>query len=215
MGAYLATRRRTTGPTRLVVALLASAIGFQLVAAGAAVASFPESDSTATIVDPLPGPGRSLAAPVGGVTPPVRIDIPRIGVSAPVDHIDLNHDGTLAVPEDFGRTGWYRGLEAPGQVGSAVIVGHLDSKTGPAVFYRVPKLRGGDQITVTLADGSTVRFVVERTEAYDKDDFPTTSVYGSTDRPTLRLITCGGRFDKRTGHYSHNVVVYATAQEAL
>lgn len=145
---------------------------------------------------------------------PVTIDIPRLEVSAPVDELGLQENGEMAVPEDFSRTGWYNGLEAPGEVGTAVIVGHLDSYTGPAVFFRATELVAGDEILVTRADESVVRFVVERAEQYDKNKFPTIAVYAPTDRPTLRLITCGGDFDKKSRNYTDNVVVYATAQEA-
>ena len=144
---------------------------------------------------------------------PVRVDIPRLGVSAPVDELGLNPDATVAVPSDFERTGWYRGLEVPGEVGTAVIIGHVDSFTGPAVFFRVPELVAGDEILVTRADDSVVRFVVERTERYQKRAFPTDEVYGKAQHPALRLITCGGAFDEDTRSYTDNVVVYASTEE--
>jgi sortase (surface protein transpeptidase) len=98
----------------------------------------------------------------------------------------------------------------PGDPGSAVILGHVDSKRGPAVFYRLRELRRGDQIKIARADGSSVRFIVQRTEQYPKDRFPTDAVYYPTLTPALRLVTCGGDFDATAGHYRSNVIVFAT-----
>ena len=128
---------------------------------------------------------------------------------APVIKLGLNPDRSLEVPTDFGDTGWWSGGSRPGERGPAVIVGHVDSKTGPAVFYRLRELRRGDKIVVVGGDGSRVRFTVEGSEKYPKDEFPTARVYGRTNGPTLRLITCGGDFDSSTGHYVDNTVVYA------
>ena len=108
-------------------------------------------------------------------------------------------------------SGWYAGGTRPGDPGSAVILGHVDSKRdGPAVFYRLRDLRRGDEITITRADGSTVRFAVDRTEQFPKSRFPTDDVYYPTLTPALRLVTCGGSFDATAGHYRSNVIVFAT-----
>jgi len=106
--------------------------------------------------------------------------------------------------------GWYAGGTRPGDPGSAVILGHVDSRSGPAVFYRLRELRPGDTVEVARADGSKVRFAVQRTEQYDKRRFPTDEVYYPTLTPALRLVTCGGQFDHTTGHYRSNVIVFAT-----
>jgi LPXTG-site transpeptidase (sortase) family protein len=140
---------------------------------------------------------------------PVRIAIPAIGVSAPVIPLHLNRDRTLQVPKSFSQTGWFVGGPEPGENGAAVIVGHVDSKSGPAVFYRLRALRRGDQIKVTLKNRSTIRFVVQSTRKAPKNHFPTKLVYGPTKGPTLRLITCDGRFDRSTGHYVDNYIVFA------
>jgi LPXTG-site transpeptidase (sortase) family protein len=140
---------------------------------------------------------------------PVRIVIPAIGVSAPVIPLHLNRNGTLQVPKSFSQTGWFVEGPEPGEYGPAVIVGHVDSKSGPAVFWRLRALRRGDQIKVVLKNRSTVRFVVQSTRRVPKKHFPTKLVYGSTKGPTLRLITCDGRFDRSTGHYVDNYVVFA------
>lgn len=163
----------------------------------------------ATAPVPVPATGSRPAAPVPP-QPPVGIEIPDLGVSAAVDPVGLNGDGTMEVPTDYGRTGWYKGLEAPGVPGTAVIVGHLDSKKGPAVFYRLRELSAGDTVSVKLADGRTADFVVERTKKYAKDRFPTFEVYAPSSEPALRLITCGGSFDRKSRHYRDNIVVYAT-----
>jgi LPXTG-site transpeptidase (sortase) family protein len=153
-----------------------------------------------------PAPRRARPKPVAI---PVRVEIPSIGVRAPVIKLGLNPDRTLEVPTDFGDTGWWSGGSRPGENGPAVIVGHVDSKTGPAVFYRLDELRRGDEVIVVRADGSRARFTVQGSERFPKDEFPTMRVYGPTDGPTLRLITCGGDFDGSTGHYVDNTIVYA------
>jgi sortase (surface protein transpeptidase) len=106
--------------------------------------------------------------------------------------------------------GWYAPGTRPGDPGSAVILGHVDSKRGPAVFFRLRELRPGDEIRVGRADGSSVRFTVQRTEQYGKQRFPTDEVYYPTLTPALRLVTCGGEFDATAGHYRSNVIVFAT-----
>ena len=191
----------------------AAAVGLTIVALMTPGPTSASSSALTSWVIDTPQTPQGSVPPNASAVPPVRIDIPNVDVSAPVDALGLNEDGTMEVPEDFARTGWYERLEAPGEVGTAVIVGHVDSHTGPAAFFRIRELESGDEILVTLADGAVVRFVVERTEQYAKDQFPTIAVYGPVDRPTLRLITCGGSFDRNHGHYRDNVVVYASAQE--
>jgi sortase (surface protein transpeptidase) len=159
---------------------------------------------TDPVVAPAPRPERRERGAV-----PVRVEVPSIGVDAPVIKLGLNPDRSLEVPTDYGDTGWWTGGPRPGEPGPAVIVGHVDSKSGPAVFYRLNELQRGDEIVVVGHDGSRVKFTVEGSERYPKDEFPTARVYGHTDRPTLRLITCGGDFDSSTGHYVDNTVVYA------
>jgi hypothetical protein len=142
---------------------------------------------------------------------PVRIEIPAIGVHARIIRLGLNPDHTLQVPTNFADTGWWSGGPRPGDPGAAVIAGHVDSYTGPAAFYRIRDLRPRDTIIVDRRDGSRARFTVLGSEQYPKSHFPTARVYGRTARPTLRLITCSGTFDRTTGHYLDNTVVYANA----
>jgi sortase (surface protein transpeptidase) len=145
---------------------------------------------------------------------PVRLEIPSIGVDTRLQRLGKEPDGTVEVPQgprEWEEAGWYQGGSRPGDPGAAVILGHVDSRsTGPAVFYRLRELRRGDQIKVVGADGSTVRFAVERTELYPKSRFPTDSVYYPSGTPELRLVTCGGEFDTDIHHYKSNVIVFAT-----
>jgi sortase (surface protein transpeptidase) len=145
------------------------------------------------------------------VSAPVRVQIPAIGVDAPLIRLGLDAKGALEVPKRFDEAGWWTGGSKPGERGPAVIAGHVDSKTGPAVFYGIPRLRRGDVVTVRRRDGSSVRFTVQGSARYAKDRFPTARVYGPTRRPTLRLITCSGVFDRSSGHYLDNTVVFASA----
>jgi sortase (surface protein transpeptidase) len=140
---------------------------------------------------------------------PSRIEIPAIGVSAPVVALHLASDGTLPAPAQWTRAGWYAGGTRPGDPGPAVIVGHVDSRSGPAVFYRLGELRPGDRIGVTGPRGRGSTYVVVRLERWPKDRFPTRRVYRMTKHPTLRLVTCSGSFDRATGHYRDNTIVYA------
>ncbi len=146
-------------------------------------------------------------------TTPVALRIPSIGVSAPVVGLGLNADRTLQVPPltyaGTHEAGWYKLGPAPGQAGAAVIVGHVDSTSGPAVFYRLGTLAPGSAVQVIAANCETASFVITSVEQYPKDNFPTKQVYGPTTDAELRLITCGGTFDPATGHYLSNIVAYA------
>jgi sortase (surface protein transpeptidase) len=144
---------------------------------------------------------------------PVSVAIPAIGVHSQLLHLGLNRDGTLAVPSlavQANEAAWYRYSATPGQVGSSVIEGHVDSETGPAVFFRLGALHPGNTIDVTLADGVTAIFRVTGVREYRKAEFPDRLIYGATDYAALRLITCGGAFDNATGHYLSSTVVFAS-----
>jgi sortase (surface protein transpeptidase) len=134
--------------------------------------------------------------------------VPSIGVDSLLEDLHLDAAGALAAPRDFDRAGWYAEGTLPGAVGPAVIGGHVDSRSGPAVFARLGQLRTGDGVEVARA-GKWLTFVVVAVERYPKKDFPTAKVYGPTPDPQLRLITCGGVFDRTHGSYLDNIVVYA------
>jgi hypothetical protein len=140
---------------------------------------------------------------------PRGIRIPAIGVSTRVIPLGLSADGTMQTPRSFSVTGWYRPWREPGERGAAVITGHVDSVNGPGVFYRLRELRRGDIIRVERADRSVVRFRVEGLERWPKAEFPTRRVFRPTRISTLRLVTCSGNFDRSTGHYVDNTIVYA------
>lgn len=144
---------------------------------------------------------------------PVHLTIPALGVSSPLLQLGLTSTGALEVPApgpQYDQAGWYRNSPTPGSVGPAVIAGHVDSaRNGPSVFFRLGSLRPHDRVDVTLQDGSVSVFAVDSVARYPKSAFPTKLVYGDTEFPALRLITCGGSFDQGTGHYKDNVVVLA------
>jgi hypothetical protein len=148
----------------------------------------------------------------GGVAAsrPVEIRLPSVGVSSRLERLGIDGDGAIETPQDWQRAGWYRGGPRPGDVGAAVILGHVDSTTGPAVFYTLRNLRPGDEIRVRRADGSVAVFAVDRLEQHRKTRFPTDEVYYPTPEPTLRLVTCGGDFDTQARSYRDNLVVFAT-----
>jgi sortase (surface protein transpeptidase) len=151
--------------------------------------------------------------PVAAVQPsaadPADLAIPKIGVRSELIDLGLQEDRSVEVPEDPDIAGWYTGGPRPGEVGPAAIIGHVDSHSGAGIFHRLGELRPGDDVHVRQADGTVVSFLVEHVEQYPKDKFPTERVYGNTDRPELRLITCGGEFDRGERSYTDNIVVYA------
>ena len=153
------------------------------------------------------------AAPVGkaqAVAKPVWVSIPTIGIKkTKLIRLGLTSQGTLQVPKTTTVAGWFTGGPRPGAVGSAVIAGHVDSKTGPGIFFWLRALKPGDKVYVGRADGTMAVFTVTREHMYAKDRFPTKAVYGAVPDAELRLITCGGIFDRSTGSYLSNVVVFA------
>ncbi|WP_189045766.1 class F sortase [Micromonospora sonchi] len=144
---------------------------------------------------------------------PTTISIPRIGVDADIMALGTNPDGSVQVPplDQALLAGWYEPGPSPGEVGNAVIVGHVDSAAiGPAVFFSLGALQPGDIITVRRLDGRSADFRVDSVSSHSKNAFPTEQVYGPNDQPGLRVITCGGQFDEATGDYLDNVIVFAS-----
>jgi len=183
--------------------------------AGCAVATgAPSTEGRAPVPSgPLGVPTGSVSAdpsgvPAGDSVRPVALRIPAIGVNSRLERLTLDGRGELRAPRDPDKAGWYVDGPVPGDVGPAVLAGHVDSRTGPAVFYRLSTLRAGARVTVALSDGSAVRFRVESVQAFPRAEFPTEQVYGATPEPVLRLITCGGVYDPGNG-YRDNVVVFA------
>ena len=157
------------------------------------------------------GPVVRVAAAAQQASPPVRLGIPTLGLTTRLIGVRKASSGALGVPADPLRAGWYSQGVAPGDGGPAVIVGHVDSVQGPGVFAGLRDVPVGAQIHIRRADGSLVTFVVKQVSEYPKRSFPTEAVYRGGGRPSLRLITCGGEFDRSSGHYRSNVIVYAEA----
>ncbi|NEK85743.1 class F sortase [Blastococcus saxobsidens] len=153
------------------------------------------------------------SAPPEQVAAPVSVSVPAIDVTSDLLRLDLNDDGTVEVPPlgPDDKAGWYQRGPAPGAVGPAVILGHVDSaEHGPGIFFDLGALEPGAEVTVTREDGTVAVFAVDRVEVHPKDDFPTLEVYGNTDDAQLRLITCGGDFDSGARSYEDNVIAFAT-----
>jgi hypothetical protein len=148
------------------------------------------------------------AHPLAALPPPSEVRIPRVAISSTLVGLDLDTRGELEAPVDFAKAGWYEQGTRPGEPGPAVIAGHVDSYRGPAVFYRLRELRPGDTVEVRRGE-RWLPFRVVATGHYPKDKFPTARVYGATPGAELRLITCGGEFDRGRRSYRDNVVVYA------
>ncbi|MBC3839839.1 class F sortase [Streptacidiphilus sp. 4-A2] len=200
----------------MLATVLATGAGAWLVHDGLHTSAPPQPSAWDAV--PVTGPAASGAAPSFGPvlvsampsSVPVRIRIPSIGVDAPVTGERLGPDRRLSVPADDDRNlaGWFQDGPAPGSAGNAIMLGHVDTFQGPAVFYNLGALHKGQAIDVTRRDHSTAVFSVDAIAVYAKDDFPSAKVYGRTLRPELRLITCGGGYTKASG-YLGNVVVYA------
>ena len=205
-----------TPATRSLRARLAGIAGVLLIAAGTVAlgvavgaqvhAPQPAGSAAGVIGSSARGPSlpRSL---------PVSVSIPAIGVHSRLLRLGLNSDGTIQVPSietSSDEAAWYKYSATPGQIGSSVIEGHVDSYQGPAVFFRLGALRPGDTVDVTLANGVTAIFRVTGVREYAKSTFPAKAIYGATDYAALRLITCGGTFDYATGHYLSSTVVFAS-----
>ncbi|MDQ0584828.1 class F sortase [Streptomyces rishiriensis] len=145
---------------------------------------------------------------------PVRVRIPAIRVDAPVMSVGLDADGWVGAPppEDPNLAGWFTGGVSPGEKGTAVVVGHVDNKLGPAVFYGLGALKKGNRVEVVRGDGKTAVFEIYGIEVFEKNNFPGDRVYASKGSPELRVITCGGGFSKANG-YDGNVVAFARLAE--
>ena len=191
-------------------------------AAGATTpATASPSDGGSTDVTPEPGaaPAGATSVPVASganvnattVGDPVAVSIPSLGVTSSLVGLGLAADGTVQVPASVDQAGWFTGGPKPGQIGAAVILGHVDSHTGPGVFYRLGELAAGAAVIVRTTTGD-VRFVTQRIEQVPKDRFPSDAVYSSGPEPDLRLVTCGGNFDRSSGHYEDNVVAFLTPE---
>ena len=202
---------------RARLALLAVLAGVLVLGAGTAgllrATSRPDAPPPPPVAPPVAAPVGPIAAAVHSqaeaVPAPATLTIPDIGVQTRLVHLGLTAAGALAVPSSTAVAGWYTGSPRPGALGPAVIAGHIDSRTGPGVFFDLARLRPGEHVYVRRSDGTLAVFRVTAVQSYAKDRFPTLAVYGPTPDAELRLITCGGTFDPQLGSYLSNTVVYA------
>ncbi|HEX2375413.1 MAG TPA: class F sortase [Actinomycetota bacterium] len=203
-------RRVAAGLASLTLAMVLGACGQPAARPEASPPTAPPTTAApATTVSRTTTPPPTRPPAARRPSPPVLVEIPSIGVSSRLLRLGLRADGTMEVPRDYALAGWFTGGAVPGQAGPAVIAGHVDSRSGPAVFYRLGELRRGDRVRVLRADGHWLAFEVAATARYAKAEFPTGAVFGPVPGPVLRLITCGGAFDRSSGHYLDNVVVTA------
>ena len=180
-------------------AVLACCLG--LVACGGSGSAGPANSGA-------PATTSSAALPL---SPPSWVDIPSIAAHSSLVALGLNADKSIEVPpvDQPQQAGWYKFGPPPGQVGPAVILGHIDGDHQQGIFWRLHEVKPGDKVMVGQQNGHTLTFAVTKVDSVAKDSFPTSAVYGNTADPELRLITCGGAFDATTGHYLDNLIVYA------
>ncbi|WP_268219311.1 class F sortase [Streptomyces sp. EMB24] len=179
------------------------------------VSAAPSADAS---TGPAEGGAAASASPAEGSpgkhlprSAPTRLVIPSIGVNAPFTALDVDGKGQLEAPppNDTNLVGWYAKGVSPGELGTAIIAGHVDTKTSAAVFARLSELEKGDRFQVRRADGTRATFVVDEAESFDKDAFPNERVYADTPDAQVRLITCAGAYDRAAKDYTENLVVFA------
>lgn len=205
-----------------------SRIGLAAAGIGLGIGAWMMHDGTQISAPPQPAAADALRQPTASVTPtptptaaapsevalpvslPTRVRIPEIKVNAPLTGLSLDASHNLQAPPvgDPNLAGWYQDGTTPGSPGTAIVAGHVDTKRGPAVFYNLGALHKGDTIHIDRQDHQTAVFAIDAIQVYAKDAFPSKTVYGDTGSPELRLITCGGGYNKSTG-YLGNVVVFA------
>lgn len=192
-----------------ISALLGSLLGFvvwadnsPLSSSGQALVQFSRQTSVDSLFNAPP-----KATPVPAL--PTSLRIPKLNVATNIEHVGEDEQGNMGVPQEVHNVAWYQYGYIPGTPGSAVIAGHLDSTTGPAIFYHLESLQAGDDIFVTASDGKQLHFKVLRTATYSADDFPIQEVFGAALESRLNLITCEGVFDDTTKSYSQRTVVYS------
>nr|WP_079160626.1 class F sortase [Streptomyces pactum] len=179
---------------------------------GASAPSAPSAPSASSAPSALSAPS-AAGRPAADLprSKPVRLLIPEISVDAPFTDLAIGANGQLQAPppDDTNLVGWYAKGASPGEEGTSIIAGHVDTKTSAAVFARLGQLEEGDVFHVERADGRKVSFEVDSLETFDKDDFPSKRVYGDADRAEVRLITCAGDYDRKAKDYTDNLVVFA------
>ncbi|MET7302344.1 class F sortase [Embleya sp. NPDC005575] len=210
--------RRTSAGKLMLIAMTAVLLGALMIKHDLSADSGPPPQPVPAAAQPGAPPTATPSAnpshdesPVMRRSQPVRIKIPKIKVDAPFIGLSLNASGVLEVPPaaDRNLAGWYSDGITPGARGNAIVLGHVDTMMGPAIFWGLGSLKPGDTVEIARVDGSVARFAVDSVEAFPKDAFPDERVYGKTTDAQLRLITCGGVYDKKAKDYKDNVVVFA------
>jgi sortase (surface protein transpeptidase) len=176
------------------------------------LATLPKSDPKAIVLTHVASTTTATSVtkfPVIARSRPIKITIPSLGVNTKVGTLGLQPDHQVMVPTNTRVVGWYKDGPPPGQIGSAVILGHVDSTQGPGAFFALKSMKAGARINLVLADGAVTVFAVTKVVQYSKSSFPDRLVYGSNGTRALQLVTCGGTFDHATGHYESNIVVFS------
>lgn len=209
-----APRRGPSWPAALLVAAAIAGLVASVTAASAPARVAAPIARAGTTEDPQPvslrPPLRAVATSDDVTAPaPTRLVVPEAGVDSRLAPLGLLPDGAMEVPADAAVAGWYELGPVPGEPGPAVVAGHVDSKTGPGVFFALRRLRPGDRVTVERDDGTRHVFAVTAVEQHPKTGLPVERIWAPSDEPVLRLVTCGGVFDPETGHYTDNLVVFA------
>jgi hypothetical protein len=198
------------GAVLLVTGIVLVTLGFQ--GSGHPLAAPAPSRAAVRAAVKVPSVPQALST---AASTPLRLRIPALGMSVSLLSLGLNADGTVQVPTVTTQPGWYRLGATPGEIGSAVILGHVDSYLGAGIFFNLRTLASGDQVDVDLTDGVTAQFTVDSVAMYSKLAFPAQRVYGSHGSSALQLVTCGGVFDHQTGSYLSNIVVYTSLSAVI
>lgn len=207
-------RHAVRDPRFVVLPVLGLFLGLIVALFVSDAASVPEPAVAAPLrpppepAEPVTEAPRKLQRRARPIARPTLVEIPSIDVRARIAPVGLNVDGSMEVPE-FGLAGWYERGPKPGQPGPAVVVAHVDSKSGPDVFYRLHELRKGATIRIRRANGTSQEWTMTSSEQADKDELPVDRIWNDTSKRVLRLVTCGGAFNDATGHYEDNIIVYA------
>lgn len=207
-GVFVRPKRLPIFPILLVIIGLSGSMyyGWQIVSRPKLGTTKPFSLPAPSLVTPLMDAPKALPR-----SEPTRVRVPSVQIDYEVKQVGRQADGTMEVPPLFEEiTGWYKYSPTPGEIGPAIIVGHVDTYKGPSVFWKLREIQPGAIIEVSRADGTVAKFKAEALKQFQQDNFPTQEVYGNITNAGLRLITCGGVFNKETGHYTENTVVFAS-----
>jgi len=212
LGGVRSGRRVAVGLALAAVLVLTGCASSEAEPAASSPPGSAASDAPSSPAPPAtPSPAAPAPAPaVGTGAEPARVAVPAIELDEPLIGLGIASTGAMEVPVDADEVGWFTGGGRPGGRGPTVIAAHVDSTSGPAVFFRLSELVPGDEVTVTTVEGTAVRYVVDEVVDVPKAEFPTARVFGAQPTDQLRLITCGGVFDPGSGHYDQNRVVFAS-----